>query len=284
MAGAVSLQPGLPGRPPRQGGREVLVLRQPALAERVQAVRDHRRRVREPQPGRVQHPALHRAAGQRHRLPHPQRLHLLQPGARRTRADRRPRAALPRARRVLLPELGNPPRELAHQGARQHRRDGCDQLRPPARHGSHGDHHRGRGHGPVGDALRELRPSHPARLPQLGAPLRVPQPRLCRLPRPVRLLQGGLPRHPRPGDREDGLGCRFGAVPPGRRAQEARDPRRRAGADRRLRRSQGCRHDAGEHRRQAEGRRVDRRVGGGTGPVVQLHVGQRLLRSRRVLA
>ena len=55
-------------QPPRRRGREVLVLRQPALADGLQAVRDDRRRVRGQVPRAVQHPPPADPAGQRHRV------------------------------------------------------------------------------------------------------------------------------------------------------------------------------------------------------------------------
>ena len=56
----------------------------------------------------------------------------------------------------------------------------------------------------------------------VAVPLRVPQPRVRRLPRLLRVLQAGLPRHLRPGDRQDGRRRRGRPVPPGRGAQAAR--------------------------------------------------------------
>ena len=57
-------------------------------------------------------------------------------------------------------------------------------------------------------APRRLRPAARGARPHLAVPLRVPQPRLRRLPRLLRALPAGLPRHLRPDDREDGLGDR----------------------------------------------------------------------------
>ena len=65
-----------------------------------------------------------------------------------------------------------------------------------------------RGARPAPGAHRELQPRDRARLSRLPAPLRVPQPRLRRLPGLLRLLQGGVPGDLRPGHRQDGAGHR----------------------------------------------------------------------------
>ncbi len=52
-------------------------------------------------------------------------------------------------------------------------------------------------------------------LPELAVPLRVPQPRLHRLPGLLQLLQAGLPQHPGPVHRHHGAGRRHGTLPPG---------------------------------------------------------------------
>ena len=81
----------------------------------------------------VQHPAPAGAAGQRHRLPHPQRVRLPHPGARPRGGHRGARRQLHGPRRLLLHELGRPLRQVddqdprPRQGARDH------QLRRPAR-------------------------------------------------------------------------------------------------------------------------------------------------------
>ena len=90
----------------KQGRGKILVLRQPALAEPVQAVRRRHGRVRGQVPRPVQHPPLSGSAGQRRRLPHPQWLLLHEPGGGRAGADRRPRAAIHGARRLSISRTG----------------------------------------------------------------------------------------------------------------------------------------------------------------------------------
>ena len=70
----------LPGQTEGQGRGQVLVLRQPALAQSVQAVRRRDRRVRRQMPRPIQHAPLFDAASERRRLPYPQRLRLHEPG------------------------------------------------------------------------------------------------------------------------------------------------------------------------------------------------------------
>ena len=62
----------------------------------------------------------------------------------------------------------------------------------------------------------------------VALPLRVPQPRLCRLPGLLRLLQAAVPVHPGPGDRQDGRRDPGRPVPAGRRSEEAGAARGRA--------------------------------------------------------
>ncbi len=96
--------------------------------------------------------------------------------------------------------------------------------------------HRGPRHRLRADPAGELPPAARPLPEAVDAPLRVPQPRLRRLPGLLRLLQAGVPEHPGPGDRQDGRRRRRRPVPPGRRAQEARPARGRAEHRRRARR------------------------------------------------
>ena len=275
--------PGLPGQAQGTGGRQVLVLRQPALAHRVQALRDHRRRIRGQVPGPVQRPAPDDPQRQRHRIPRPPRLplHVAHPGA--GGPDRRPRAAVRAARRPLLPELGPAPQAVARQGQGHHRRDG-DHLLPQAPgRGADGGHPLRQGQGRLREAAGKLRPADPARLPELAVPLRVPEPGLHRLPGLLQLLQAGLPQHPGPVHRHHGAGRGHGTLPPGRRAQAARQARRRTGAAGPFQQHGRRRRHPGCHRRRPGRGPLDRPVRGRQGPVVQLHRRQRLLRPRQVL-
>ena len=79
----------------------------------------------------------------------------------------------------------------------------------------HGGHPLRQGQGRLREAAGELRPTDPAGLPELAVPLRVPQPRLHRLPGLLQLLQAGLPQHPGPVHRHHGAGRRHGTLPPG---------------------------------------------------------------------
>ena len=85
---------------------------------RLQALRHDHGRVRVPLPRPVQHAPLPGAAGQRRRLPRPQRLQLHEPGRGARGGDRRARAGVPRACRALLRQLADAARELARQDAR----------------------------------------------------------------------------------------------------------------------------------------------------------------------
>ena len=163
------------------------------------------------------------------------------------------------------------------------RRDGGAQLRAPARRRGPGRGHRGPGHGL---RLRAPAPVPPAGRPgpaAVAVPLRVPQPRLRRLPRLLRLLQAGLPQHPRPGHRQDGRRGRGRPVPARRGAEEAGPPGRRQPGRRRLRPAVGGGGDggpAGQRRRAGVAVPV-----GGVGPaVVQLLGRERLLPHRRGVA
>ncbi len=129
----------------------------------------------------------------------------------------------------------------------------------------------------------ELRPGDRALLRGLPVPLRVPQPRLRRLPGLLHLLQGGPARRRRPGHRQDGAGHRRRPLPPRRGAAHARPAGGGAGGRRR------AGDGAGELRRERRWRRWPPRPGGeewlaawrgGAGPVVQLLLGQRHVQHR----
>ena len=170
----------LPGQPPCHRGGEVLVLRQPALAHGHEALRDDRLRVRGRLPRAVQLPPAADPDRQRHRVPHPQRVRLHVAGRGRPAAHRGTRAAVHGARRALLPELGEPAGQLAHQAQGDDRRARVDRVRRAPRR----DRARGRaerqGHRPRDRAARRLRPADRAGLPRLAVPLRVPEPRVRR--------------------------------------------------------------------------------------------------------
>ena len=106
-------------------------------------------------------------------------------------------------------------------------------------------------------------------LEAVAAPLRVPQPRLRRLPGLLRLLQAAVPVHPGPGDRQDGGRHPGRPVPAGRGAQEAGPARGRA-RDRRPDQQRPRRPGAGRAGRRPARRQVARRLGGSPRPVVQL--------------
>ena len=102
---------------------------------------------------------------------------------------------------------------------RDDRRARGDRLRAAARPGARWSDITGGGRArPASHAHRELQPRDRARLRGLPVPLRVPEPRLRRLPGLLRLLQGGVPGDLRPGHREDGAGHRGRPVPARRRA------------------------------------------------------------------
>ena len=169
------------------------------------------------------------------------------------------------------------------QDPRADRRAGGDQLPAAARQGGPGGGHRGPRHGLGVRARAQLPPAGRPGPAAVAVPLRVPQPRLRRLPRLLRLLQAGLPQHPRPGHRQDGGRHRGRPVPARRGAEEAGPAGRRLRRRRRLRPAIGRRGDRGP-----AGRR--RRAGvagavGGVGPaVVQLLGRQGLLPHRRGVA
>ena len=101
---------------------------------RLQAVRHDHGRVRLPLPRPVQHAPLPRPAGQRRRLPRPQRLQLHEPDRGARGGDRRADAAVPRARRPLLRELADSLLENWHAKMRQrHRRPRGARLPAAAR-------------------------------------------------------------------------------------------------------------------------------------------------------
>ena len=101
-------------------------------------------------------------------------------------------------------------------------------LRAAARRRPRGVGHRAARASTTRSALiTELQPRDRALLRGLAVPLRVPQPRLRRLPGLLRLLQAGVPRHLRPRHREDGPGHRGRPVPARRRAAQAGQARGR---------------------------------------------------------
>ena len=132
------------------------------------------------------------------------------------------------------------------------------------------------------DLIRTLQPRDRARLRGVAVPLRVPQPRLRRLPRLLRVLQAGVPGDRRSRDREDGAGRRGRPLPARRRAAQAREARGRARRRRTRSRPATSTTALAAVARRAARRRVARRVGGGQGSVVQLLLGQRLLRDDKV--
>ena len=135
----------------------------------------------------------------------------------------------------------------------------------------------GRGLDNTFDLIDELQPADRAVLRGLAVPLRVPQPRLRGLPRLLRVLQGGVPGRRRPGHREDGAGHRRRPVPARRRAAAAGEARGRSSASADALASGGVDQALAAVAARPRRRGVDRRLGGGQGPVVQLLLGQRLL-------
>ena len=103
-----------------------------------------------------------------------------------------------------------------------------DQLLAAAGARGHGGHHRGPRHRQRARPAVHLPPAGRPDPQAVAAPLRVPQPRLRRLPGLLRLLQAAVPVHPGPGHRQDGGRDRGRPVPAGRRGQEAGAARGRA--------------------------------------------------------
>ncbi len=132
VGGALPLLPALPRGPPRVRGEPVLVRRPSALAHRVQAVRHDHGRVRDQVPGAVQHAPPADPAGQRHRLPGPQRLRLHEPGSGSRGADPRARAAVPGTGGSLLRQLGLTAGELGAEDPPRDRRSGGARVRSAA--------------------------------------------------------------------------------------------------------------------------------------------------------
>ncbi len=97
----------------------------------------------------------------------------------------------------------------------------ADPVRAAAGEGGHRRHRRGARHRLRAGPRAELPAAARSGAQAVDAPLRVPQPRLRRLPGLLRVLQARLPRHPRPVDRADGRRDRGRRVPPGRRAEAA---------------------------------------------------------------
>ncbi len=239
MAGPVRVLHGVQRGPEGVRGLDVLVHGRRAHPGSDPAVGRHHPGVRDHRAVPVQHQALRDPARPGRGHPVPQRLHV--PLARRGErpgGDRRPGAGIRRAGRLLLPELGPAVRGLDAQGAGAHRRAGVDQLRaaPPSR--GHGGHHRGPGHRQRARPAVQLQPAGGPDAQAVALPLRVPQPRLRRLPGLLRVLQAAVPVHPGPGHRQDGGRDPGRPVPAGRRGEEAGPARGRArpgGPVRRLR-------------------------------------------------
>ena len=231
MAGPVRVLHGVQRGPQGVRGRDVLVHGRRAHAGSYPAVGRHHPGVRDHRAVPVQHQALRDPARPRRGPALPQRLHVPLPGrGKRSGRDRRAGAGIRRTRRLLLPELGPAVRGLDAQGAGPHQRAGGDHLRAaPAPRGP-GRHHRGPGHRQRPGPALHLQPAGGPDAQAVALPLRVPQPRLRRLPGLLRLLQADLPLYPGPGDRQDGGRYPGRPVPAGRRGQEAGSARGRARA------------------------------------------------------
>ena len=189
-------------------------------------LRDRGLAVHVPRPG--QHADLRGPARARDRPSGAVRLgvHERQRGDRRG-GDRPARAAVRRARRVLLPELGRPLRTVAGEGEGDDRRDRGARGARPARDRGRGGRHRGARDRLGPHAAGRLQPAAREHRPHLAVPLRVPEPRLRRVSRVLRAVQAELPRHSRSDDREDGQRHRRRAVPARQRAQATRRARGR---------------------------------------------------------
>ena len=109
----------------------------------------------------------------------------------------------------------------------------------------------------------------------VAAPLRVPAARLRRVPDVLRLLQGGAARHPRPAHRADGRRHRRDHVPPGRGAAAARAAGGRHGRRLGVRRRAPAGGDRRGAREERRGPGVARGAREGQGPVVQHGHGRR---------
>ena len=236
----------------------------------TRSTRRARLRRRRLQPG--EHPPVRRAAVARSRVPHAQRLLYVSANSVTDEATlARARGAVPQARRLLLRALGRALRALAEEGrggdprARAARRARAPRVR------GRGRRHRGPRRRLEPRPARRLRPPARGTRPHLPVPLRVPEPRLRRLPRLLRALPAGVPRHHGPDDRQDGLGHRRPRPAPGRRAEAPRPARARArsGASRRRRR-QTRRALRASSRRQRAGSALAGRLRGDEEPVVLL--------------
>ena len=146
----------------------------------------------------VAEPGVRRAAGDGHRLPVHQRLHLhlRQPGH-RSGEDRRARRVLPAARGLLLRELERAVRQVAGQDGGADRASSTNLHVPdlPEYEPDEVDVRRRAQHRVLRGA-RRLRPRAPAGRPDVAAPLRVPAARLRRLRDVRRVLQGPPPDIP----------------------------------------------------------------------------------------
>ena len=255
-----------------------LVPRRYALPRADVPVRLRHRRlaVHVPRPG--EHADLRGASRPRDRSSSAVRVgvHERQRGHRRGR-DRAQGAAVRRARRLLLPELGRPLRPLAGKSGRHDRRTrGARGARSARDRGQRG-RHRGPRDRLGAHAAGRVRPAAREHRPHLAVPLRVSEPRLRGVPRVLRAVQAELPRHPRSDDREDGERHRCRPVPARQRARPARGQGGRAGHRRR--------REGGRQRNRPSRRPVDERarpgvagrLGGGQDALVLLLERQRLL-------
>ena len=229
VAGPVRVLVGVQRGPPGVRGVGVLVHGRRALPRGDPAVGRHHRGVRADRAVAVQHQALRDPARPRRGHALPERLHVPLPRRRdRPEGDRGPDPRICRTGRVLLRQLGPAVRGVGAQGPRAHRRARDDQLLAAAGARGHGGHHRGPRHRQRARPAVHLPPAGRPDPEAVAAPLRVPQPRLRRLPGLLRLLQAAVPVHPGPGDRQDGGRHPGRPVPAGRRGQEAGPARGRA--------------------------------------------------------
>ena len=217
VAGSVRLLVGVQRGPPRVRRVGVLVHGRRALPRGDPAVGRHHRGVRAHRAVPVQHQALRDPACPGGGHPLPERLHVPLAGRRdRPEGDRGADPRVRRACRVLLRQLGPAVRGVGAQGARPHRRARIDNLLVAAGARGHGGHHRRPRYRQRARPAVHLPPAGRPDAQAVAAPLRVPQPRLCRLPGLLRLLQAAVPVHPGPGHRQDGGRDPGRPVPAGR--------------------------------------------------------------------
>ena len=156
-------------------------------------------------------------------------------------------------------------------------------LAAPSSRG-HGGHHRGPRHRQRARPADHLPPAGRPDPEAVALPLRVPQPRLRRLPGLLRLLQAAVPVHPGPGHRQDGGRDPGRPVPAGRGGQEAGPARGRTRPRGPVRRLRSGRGGAGRAARRPAGRQVAGGLGGGQAALVQLLGRHRLLPQRQGVA